>query len=54
MKITKTRLRQIIKEELEAVMQEIEAEDDAINEEEKKQAAIDELNAAMAQSMFEK
>jgi len=53
MKLSKETLKQIIKEELESVMQEIEAieEEDAGYDE---AAAIEELNAAMAEPMVAK
>ena len=54
MKLTKTQIKQIIKEELEKVMKEIDEE--TLEEQEgaatfDRQAAIDELNAKMSEPM---
>jgi hypothetical protein len=49
MKLTKTQLRQIIKEEMEQVMREIEQESDGVAYDE--EAAEAELQAKMAEPM---
>jgi len=52
MKLSKETLKQIIKEELESVMQEIEAPEEGAGYDEA--AAIEELNAALAEPMIAK
>lgn len=61
MKLTKSQIKQIIKEELEQVMKEIEGldEEEVVQEEEgglgfDREAAIAELNAKMAEPMTRK
>lgn len=47
MKLSKTQIKQLIKEELEAVMSEMEAEDEQVMKEEAEAAAMEDIMAQM-------